>query len=170
MLTQYFAVRTRKLVSMVYWLKCVCVCVCVCTHARVCVCVCVCSVPQLCLTLWDPMNYNLPCSSVHVIFQARILEWVAISSSREFSQPRNGTHVSCVPWIAGRFFTIWATGKDSLRLRNFQERLKLKGMLERPFVNLGSSQKAFSQGFWRLKYILSMIATCLPWGSHIYSH
>ena len=42
-----------------------------------------CSVPQLCLTLSDPMNRSPPGSSVHGIFQARILEWVAISSSRE---------------------------------------------------------------------------------------
>ena len=40
------------------------------------------------------------------ILQARILEWVASSFSRESSQPRNRTQISC---IAGRFFTIWAT-------------------------------------------------------------
>ena len=45
-------------------------------------------------------------SSVHEIFQARILEWVAISLSRGFSQPRDQTQVSCT---AGRFFTDWAT-------------------------------------------------------------
>ena len=39
-------------------------------------------------TLWDPMDGNLPGSSVHRIFQARVLEWVAISSSRRSSQPR----------------------------------------------------------------------------------
>ena len=48
----------------------------------VCVCVCVCSVTQLCLTLCNPMNYSLPGSSVYEISQVRILEWVAISSSR----------------------------------------------------------------------------------------
>ena len=37
---------------------------------------------QSCTTLCDPMDYNLPGSSVHGIFQARILEWIAISSSR----------------------------------------------------------------------------------------
>jgi len=37
------------------------------------------------------------------ILQARILEWVAIPSSRGCSQPRDGTQVSC---IAGRFFTV----------------------------------------------------------------
>ena len=38
-------------------------------------------VAQLCLTLCDPMDYSLPGSSVHGIFQARVLEWVAISFS-----------------------------------------------------------------------------------------
>ena len=44
-----------------------------------------CSVAKSCLTLCDPMDCNLQGSSVHGIFQARILEWVAISSSREHS-------------------------------------------------------------------------------------
>ena len=50
----------------------------------------------------NPMDCSLPGSSVHGILQARILEWVAISFSRESSQPRNQTQVSC---IASRFFT-----------------------------------------------------------------
>ena len=44
----------------------------------VCVCVCVC---VLSLTVCNPVDYSLPGSSVHGIFQARILEWVAISFS-----------------------------------------------------------------------------------------
>ena len=49
----------------------------------VCVCVYVCVlVAQLCLTLCDPVDYSLPGSSVHGISQARILEWVAVPSSR----------------------------------------------------------------------------------------
>ena len=58
---------------------------------------------QLCLTPCDPMDYSLPGFSVRGILQARILEWVAISFSRESSQPRDQTQVSC---IAGRHFTI----------------------------------------------------------------
>ena len=72
-----------------------------------CVCVCVCvferereregvyktkrkvKVPQLCLTLCDPMDYT-----VHGILQARILKWVAIPFSRRSSQPRDRTQVS----------------------------------------------------------------------------
>ena len=45
-------------------------------------------------TLCDPMDCNLPGSSVHGIFQARILKWVAISFSRRSSQPRDRTPVS----------------------------------------------------------------------------
>ena len=60
----------------------------------------------MCPTLRDPMDHSPPGSSVHGISQARILEWVAISFSRGYSRPRDGTQFSC---IAGKFFTIWAT-------------------------------------------------------------
>ena len=56
----------------------------------------VCVSVQLSLMLWDPMDYSSPASSVHVIFQARILECVAISSSRGSPQPRDQTHTSWV--------------------------------------------------------------------------
>ena len=59
-------------------------------------CVCLCSVRQLCLTVCDPMDCSPLDFSVHGIFQARILERVAISSSRGYSWPRDRTHVSCV--------------------------------------------------------------------------
>jgi len=67
---------------------------------------CLCLVAQSCLTFCDPFDCSPPGSSVHEILQARILEWVAMSSSRGSSQPRDQTQVS---HIAGRFFTIWAT-------------------------------------------------------------
>ena len=51
-------------------------------------------VTQLCLTLCDPMDCSLPGFSVHGIFQAIVLEWIAISFSRGSSQPRNWTRVS----------------------------------------------------------------------------
>ena len=44
---------------------------------------------QSCLTLCDLMDCSLPGSSFHGIFQARVLEWVAISFSRGSSQPRD---------------------------------------------------------------------------------
>ena len=54
----------------------------------------------------DPMDCSLPGSSVHGIFQARVLEWVAISFSRRSSWPGDQTRISR---IIGRRFTIWAT-------------------------------------------------------------
>jgi len=60
-------------------------------------------VVQSCPTLCDHTYCSLPGSSVHGIFQARILEWVAISFSTGASQLRDQTWVS---HIAGRFFTI----------------------------------------------------------------
>ena len=70
-------------------------------------------VTQSCLTLCPPVDYSLPGSSVHGIFQARILVWIAIPFSRGSSQPRDHTRVSCV---AGLFFTIWATGEAPCNL------------------------------------------------------
>ena len=67
---------------------------------------CCCLVAKSCLTLCDPMDYSSPGPSVHGIFQARILEWVAFPFSRASSQPRDWTQVSC---ITSRFFTIWAS-------------------------------------------------------------
>ena len=57
---------------------------------------------QSCPTLCDPMDGSPLGSYVHGILQARILEWVTISSYRGSSRPRDRTQVSC---IAGRFFT-----------------------------------------------------------------
>ena len=69
-------------------------------------------VAQSCLTLCDPMDCSLSGFSVHGIFQARVLEWVAISLSRGSSRPRNRTQVS---HIAGRHCTVWATRKIQVR-------------------------------------------------------
>ena len=57
-------------------------------------------------SLWPPRTGSPPGSSIHGIFQARVLEWVAISFSRGSSQPRDRTQVSR---NIGRCFAIWAT-------------------------------------------------------------
>ena len=61
-------------------------------------------------TLCESMDCSWPCSSVHGILQAEVLEWVAIPFSRGSSHPRGQTQVSC---IVGRFFTFWTT-KEAL--------------------------------------------------------
>ena len=90
------------------------VCVCVCTRARAY------SVIHLCLTLCNPMNSSPPGSSVHGILQARILEWVAISSSRASFGPRIEA-ASCA--LAGRFFTTAHVGSP---LNIYQTKSKTK--------------------------------------------
>jgi len=65
-----------------------------------------CLVIQSCLTLCDPMAVAHQAPLSMGILQARMLEWVAMPSSRGSSQPRDRTQVS---YIGGRFFTIWAT-------------------------------------------------------------
>ena len=79
-------VQTTVLLSFHKSLGRVCVCVCVCVRA--------CIGTQLCLSLYDIINCSLPGSSVHRIFQARTLEWVAISYSRGSSPLRDQICVS----------------------------------------------------------------------------
>ena len=76
-------------------------------RAGVCVCVCVCVCAQLCLTLCNPKDWSPQGSFVCGIFQARILEWVAIS--RESSRPRDWTMSLASPALTGRFFTSSTT-------------------------------------------------------------
>ena len=70
---------------------------------------CVCSVAQLCLTICNPMDCSPPGSSVHGIFPARMLEWIAISCSRGSSWPRDWTHIFCGSCIGRQILYHWAT-------------------------------------------------------------
>ena len=84
-------------------------------HPVICVyqypCVCAKSL-QSCPTLCDPTDYSLPGSSVYRILQAKILEWVAMPSSRVPSQCRDQTHISCSLALSGGFFTTKTTWED----------------------------------------------------------
>ena len=68
-------------------------------------------VVQLCLTAYDSIDGNLPGSPVHGIFQARILEWAAISYSKGSFQPRDRPTSLVSPALAGEFFTTSSPGK-----------------------------------------------------------
>ena len=72
----------------------------------------VCLIAHLCPTLCDSLDCN-PSDSVHRILQARVLEWVAISSSRGSFQPRDQTRISCVSCPGMRADSLplypWAT-------------------------------------------------------------
>ena len=72
-------------------------------------CVHECSVAQSCPILCDRIDYSPPDFSVHGIILARILEWVAISSSRESSRPKDWLHVSYSSCIGRSILYLWAT-------------------------------------------------------------
>ena len=104
------------------------------------------------LTLPDAMECSLPGSSVLGIFQARVLEWVAISSSRGSSQSRDWTCISC---IAGRFFTTEILGKP------------LKIMLSLNFLR---SLETFSKSLaiFLLFWILKKLSLCNLWNEDMW--
>ena len=69
---------------------------------------------QLCPTVCDLMNCILPSSSIHGIFQTKILKQVTISFSRGSSQPRNQTHVSCISCNGRKFlYQLSLKGRSS---------------------------------------------------------
>ena len=98
------ALHTVVFVCMgVHIVMCACMCVCVddaieadCLLLVIIPCAVLRLVTQSCSTFCDPMDSSLPGSSVHGILQARILEWIAMPSSRGSSQPRDQTQVSHV--------------------------------------------------------------------------
>ena len=72
------------------------------------------TVTQSCTTLCDPMGCSPPEFSVHWIYQARILEWVAISFSRASSRPGHWTRIS---WIGRQIPYHWATREGTVDLQ-----------------------------------------------------
>ena len=66
---------------------------------------------QSCSNLYDAMDCSPPASSVHGIFQARVLEWVAISYARWSSWPNDQTWVSGLSWIGRHICYQWANWK-----------------------------------------------------------
>ena len=71
-------------------------------------------VAQSCPTLRDPMDCSLPGSSVHGIFLARVLEWIAMPSSKRSFQSKDRTHVFCISFIVGRFLSTTREVQRSL--------------------------------------------------------
>ena len=124
-------------------------------------------VTQSCPTLSDPMVCSPPGSSVHGIFQARILKWVAISFSRRSSRPRDWTRISCT---VGRFFTNWVTRKPSVGLLPCRKGKKKKRERERERGRMVSSPSfrstTFPQGPLLAEFNSSPVSKNKVWGSN----
>ena len=103
------------------------------------VCVCVYGVVQLCLTLCNPMECSLPGSCVHRVFQARILEWVAISFSRGSSWPRDWTCVSYIYCIGRQvLYPLVPAGKPCSKSKRIGVRQRDKGAHLMEFMMTGA--------------------------------
>ena len=121
-----------------------------------------CLYAQLCLTLCDPMDCSPQGSSVHEILQARILEWVAIFSSRGSFLPRDRTCVSCISSVfTGRFSATvppWKPMFGSVRMQKWiQDRVPHSssphGLTQPPRTHQGFR-------FWPLP-VTSQTALCM---------
>ena len=88
-------------------------------------------VAQSCLTLCDSVDYSPPGSSVHGILQARTLDWVAFPFSRDLPDP--GIEPRS-PALAGRFFTIWATGEA----RGHDQKQRVEGFRHKDYLHRNS--------------------------------
>ena len=154
---------------------------------------CVCA--QSCPTLCDLMDCSPPGSSVHGIFQARVLQWVTISFSRVSSQPRDWTTSLAYPALAGRFFTTEPPGKPwwkpmgTLQLQLFSSTASIPGILAGGWPERGSASSSLEGdpgGAWaglilRDRSCVSVWACthhsgklrkhqCAPPASHIHLH
>ena len=136
-----------------------CVCIYIYTHTHVVYAYCF----FFCLLLiqvqlfGNSMDYSLPGSSVHEISQARTLEWVAISFSRESSWPRDQTHGSC---IAGRFFTAEPPGKPTTTTHKMTinidwELMSVQELDHTWFVHKGQDFGFYLDGIWEADSVLS---------------
>ena len=79
---------------------------------------------QSCLTLCDPVDHSLTGSSVHGVLQARILEWVAMPSSGDHSDPEIKPASLMSPALAGGFFATWEAQATVHRVAKSQTQLK----------------------------------------------
>ena len=97
------------------------------------------------------MDRSLSGSSVHGIFQATVLEWIAISFSRGSSRTRNRTRVS---HIVGRRFTVWATREVSRYVH-----ISANGIISFHFM----AELYFIKYMYHIIFIHSYVDGCLGW-------
>ena len=102
-------------------------------------------VAQSCLTVCDPIDCSLPGSSVHGIFHAIVLEWIAISFSSGSSRPRDQTRVS---HIVDRRFTVWATREVQAQ---YSLLLPLRDLLIKK--SHGSKTEGKRRGWQRMRWL-----------------
>ena len=115
--------------------------------------------PQLCSTFCDPMDSSLPGSSAHDILQARILVWVAISSSRGSSRPRDWTCISCVSCIGRQILYHWVIQETPWPLQSLSFILQGRRCVQ---ANTGIRKMSITVKLGLLQELEYMITTFSP--------
>ena len=127
-------------------------------YSFVCVCVVSCFSH---VQLYDAMDCSLPGSSVHGIFQARILDWVAISFSRVSFKPRNETLNSCVYWIGRQIICHWTTWEARGQNIKYDKITILNDVTEKKTHLVTFIKVEYFCPHWRTKYFLVHKIFCL---------
>ena len=131
--------------------------------------------PRSSPTLCHPVDCSQPGSSMHGILSARILEWVAISSSRASSRPRYWTHMSCISCIDRQVLYHWATWASesycTLRWRQTWEQMGMDSDLNPPDtsdVAFNNTSDSWSFHFFKWKWhtLYTGLLWVWPMGTH----
>ena len=103
---------------------------------------------------WDSMDWSPPGSPVHGILQARILEWVAMPSSRGSSPPRDGTRVSCASCNDRHILYHWATREAPQKIIQGLNNLSLIPVIGPEFLHRRGWRTTvwFQRGSWDFPY------------------
>ena len=121
-----------------------------------------CSVAQFCPTLSNPMDYSPPGSSLSMGFYwAKILKWVAVSSSKGSSRPRGGTRVSWVSWTGRQILHHCTTSLPSMVVLKEQTKKPGWGGLGRPGITAPISHISSWTLIKSLKYLFPL---SIKWG------
>ena len=119
----------------------------------------------------DPMDCSPPGSSVYGIFQARILEWVAISFSRRSSWLRDWTHISCT---ANRFFTSEPPGNPPHMHYSYINLKQNKTSDSGKIFLINKIHRRYEIMFWKFQNIYNtyidgnrlLVLKCLFWNEY----
>ena len=117
---------------------------------------------QSCPTLCDPMDCSLPGSSFHGIFQARILEWVAVSSSNLSSviQLLGRVRLFVTSWTAAHQASLFFTNSQSLfKFMSIESVMPFNHLVLHPFLLLPSV-------FSSIRFFFNELALCIRWPNY----
>ena len=119
--------------------------------------VCVCSVAQSWPSVCDHMDCSPPGSSIHGIFQARMLEWLPFPTSGDLPDPRIKSASLAYPSLTGGFFTTMPPGKLEnlifiLKTKNQTKSIKTTSLIVPECLNAASQVSSISNAYISIQW------------------